>query len=285
MWTIALCISRRPLAEFSSGRYGTSLRASAKAGGMLWVATSCRISPSQRLMAPLAASLIRTALARMVSKTRSRSPVELAMTRSTSEVAFCSSDASSTSRLSCAIFAAGLGEEERRRCAGFGARPRFGAVLRRRGLSPALECRRIASPEAQDRHRSESNRPSGSAWLSGRSHRRHQGLRQPFRQGSQNPFMTLLVRGDDALRASHDLTASLGPFTQLQLYRRQRAFRRGPGKVRKLIAKPRCLPLGVSAGIALAALDRPGKGNLAVEMANEPRHAVRLHRRQIGIET
>src|SRR4029077_8968555 len=98
----------------------------------------------------------------MVAKTPSRSPVGLAMTRSTSEVAFCSPDAASSSRRSRAIFAVGLGAAERRRRAGFGARLRFGADLRRRGSSPALEGRRIASPEALDRHGSESNGLSGS---------------------------------------------------------------------------------------------------------------------------
>ena len=56
--------------------------------------------------------------------------------------------------------------------------------------------------------------------------------RNPTRRGSQNPLRTLLVRGDDAQRASHDLTASLGRFAQLHLDRRDGAFRLDPSEIR-----------------------------------------------------
>src|SRR5579864_8066710 len=134
----------------------------------------------------------------MVAKTHSRSPAELAMTRSTSEVAFCSSDASLSSRLSRAIFAVGLGAAEWRRRAGFGARLRFGAVFRRRGSSPALECRRIASPEALDAHRSESDWPSGSGWLPGRRRRRRLELPQRALAKRQESLYESTGSGDDA---------------------------------------------------------------------------------------
>src|ERR1700723_1378695 len=64
----------------------------------------------------------------------------------------------------------------------------------------------------------------------------------------------------------------------------KRAFRLDPNEVGQLIAKPGRLPLGVLAGVALAAFNGFGLGNLAVEVTKEPRHAMRLHRRQIGIE-
>src|SRR5262245_38060627 len=48
--------------------------------------------------------------------------------------------------------------------------------------------------------------------------------------------------------------------------------------------KPGALPLGVAPRVALAAFGRFLERDLAVEMANEPRHAMRLHGRKGWIE-
>ena len=57
-----------------------------------------------------------------------------------------------------------------------------------------------------------------------------------------------------------------------------------PCPARHLVAKPGDLPLGVAAGVGLAALGRLGERDLAREMPPQPRHAVRLHRRQHRVE-
>ena len=59
---------------------------------------------------------------------------------------------------------------------------------------------------------------------------------------------------------------------------------RHPGPVRQLMAEPGGLALGVAAGVALAALGGFGERDLAREVAHQPRHAMRLHRRQARIE-
>src|SRR5437867_4243344 len=61
-------------------------------------------------------------------------------------------------------------------------------------------------------------------------------------------------------------------------------FRCHPHPVRQLMAEPGALPFGVAAGIALAAFGRLLERDLAVEMANEPWHAMRLHGRKSWIE-
>ncbi len=50
------------------------------------------------------------------------------------------------------------------------------------------------------------------------------------------------------------------------------------------MAKPRELALGVMAGVLLGLLDRLGQGNRTFEMPDQPRHAMRFHGRQQGIE-
>ena len=67
------------------------MRASASAGGVLCVPTRCKASPSQRKIFPNLASQIRTAFCSMASNTGWRSPGELLMTWSTSDVAVCCS--------------------------------------------------------------------------------------------------------------------------------------------------------------------------------------------------
>ena len=64
----------------------------------------------------------------------------------------------------------------------------------------------------------------------------------------------------------------------------RRRFRRDPGEIRQLMAEPGALPLGVAAGVALAAFGRLLDRDLAAQMPDQPRHAVRLHRRQQRIE-
>ena len=71
---------------------------------------------------------------------------------------------------------------------------------------------------------------------------------------------------------------------QLLFDRSLRIGWRDPFELRQLIAKPRRLPLGVLAGFQFGVLDRFLKRDLAGEMTDQPRHAMRLHRRQIGIE-
>jgi hypothetical protein len=83
-----------------------------------------------------------------------RSPGDVLMTRSTSALAFCCSNASSRSRLSSAFFVLALVLEGLRRplpCAL--GRLSFAAFRRRLliVLLPALERRRITSPMAQDK--------------------------------------------------------------------------------------------------------------------------------------
>src|SRR5687767_6335386 len=60
--------------------------------------------------------------------------------------------------------------------------------------------------------------------------------------------------------------------------------RLGPGEIRKLVTEPGSLPLGVAPGIALTAFRRLVERNLAVEIADQPRHPMRLHCRQRCIE-
>ena len=62
------------------------------------------------------------------------------------------------------------------------------------------------------------------------------------------------------------------------------AFGRHPGPVRQLMPHPGELPLGVAARVVLSALGRLRQRDLAVEMPDQPRHAVRLHGGQQRIE-
>ena len=57
-----------------------------------------------------------------------------------------------------------------------------------------------------------------------------------------------------------------------------------PRPIRQLVAKPGDLPLGVAAGVALAALGGLARARSRRQMADQPRHAVRLHGRQQRIE-
>jgi hypothetical protein len=99
-----------------------------------------------------------TSLAKLVAfcsiarNTASRSPGELLMTCSTSDVRVCCCNASFSSRMNRAIFASWSTAEELQRRTAFGALPGRGVtVLPRRvltGLLRALERGRIASPQA-----------------------------------------------------------------------------------------------------------------------------------------
>src|SRR5206468_3851299 len=64
----------------------------------------------------------------------------------------------------------------------------------------------------------------------------------------------------------------------------QRRAERRPGPIRQLMAKPSALALAVTPGVALGAIHRRGQVDLAVEMPDQPRHAVRLHGRERRIE-
>src|SRR5215472_7520019 len=95
IWITCLVLATPPRAVSGFGRTsGLRLRASAYAGGALCMATTRNASPSRRNSVPNVASQMRTAFARMVWNTGSKSPGELEMTRSTSEVAVCCSSAS-----------------------------------------------------------------------------------------------------------------------------------------------------------------------------------------------
>ena len=65
---------------------------------------------------------------------------------------------------------------------------------------------------------------------------------------------------------------------------RESALGRHPGPVRQLMPRPGELPLGVAPCVVLRALGRLGERDLAGEVADQPRHAMRLHRRQQRIE-
>src|SRR5216684_704725 len=67
--------------------------------------------------------------------------------------------------------------------------------------------------------------------------------------------------------------------------RLDRPLRRDPGPVRQLIAKPRRLALGVAPGVALGLGCRCREIDLAAQMPDQPGYAVRLHRRERGVET
>src|ERR1700722_409919 len=64
----------------------------------------------------------------------------------------------------------------------------------------------------------------------------------------------------------------------------ERRLRRHPRPVAELVAKPGELALGVVPRVELGAARRLLERNLAGEMTDQPRHAVRLHRRQQRIE-
>ena len=91
----------RPMGVPGLGRRGKRLRTSSKAIGTLCVARRCKASPSQRKILPNLASQMRTALVSIVPNTGSRSPGELLITWSTSDVAVCCSSNSVSSRVRC----------------------------------------------------------------------------------------------------------------------------------------------------------------------------------------
>jgi hypothetical protein len=92
---------------------------------------------------------------RALSKTSARSPGELEITLSISNVAVCCSRASFSSRLRSSSCFRRLAAEELRRRMAFGALRRFSVIILRRrvlaGSPPALERRLIAATEAQDK--------------------------------------------------------------------------------------------------------------------------------------
>src|SRR6516225_4357053 len=120
---------------------GSRFRYSRYADGAPWVAAMRKLSPSHSHKFPNAASQIRVAFLKIVSNTRSSSPVELEITPSTSVAAANCTIASSRSR--------------RRRSDSLSARTvvalrRFGIALRLRAFASlllALERRRIAHPK------------------------------------------------------------------------------------------------------------------------------------------
>jgi len=99
MWMMLLVASIRPVAECRCGLWGDRVRSSMNTCGILCVATRCKASPSQRLIMPLSASQIRTALANMLAKTCWGSANEPLMSLSTSVVARCCSAVVFASRL------------------------------------------------------------------------------------------------------------------------------------------------------------------------------------------
>src|SRR5229473_2359827 len=64
----------------------------------------------------------------------------------------------------------------------------------------------------------------------------------------------------------------------------QRRAGRGPGPIRQLMAKPSALALAVAPGVALCPFHRCGQVDLAVEMPDQPRHAVCFHGGERRIE-
>ena len=71
---------------------------------------------------------------------------------------------------------------------------------------------------------------------------------------------------------------------KLRIERSRRVLGLDPLPVRQLVAEPGRLPLGVLPRVALAALGRLCERELAAKIADQPRHAVRLHGRQLRIE-
>src|SRR5579871_3956792 len=65
---------------------------------------------------------------------------------------------------------------------------------------------------------------------------------------------------------------------------RPRPFWRHPFELAQLMPKPGELPLRIVAGVGAADLARLGKGDLALEVTDQRRHAVRLHGGQERIE-
>ena len=118
---------------------GSSCRASASAGGKSWTATDRKRSPpSANHIVPNFASQSRTAFSKTAWNTGPRSPGELEMTLSTSEVAVCCSSASVPFAFGFLEFLAGVAFDEPRRETRRDVRP-LGACAA--GLYPP--CRRL----------------------------------------------------------------------------------------------------------------------------------------------
>ena len=78
-------------------KIGALLMNSANCGGVLWRAARRNTSPSRSSIEPNVASQMRVAFSRIASNTGARSPRELLMTLSTSDVAVCRSNDSRNS--------------------------------------------------------------------------------------------------------------------------------------------------------------------------------------------
>jgi hypothetical protein len=105
----------------------------------------------------------RVAFSRMIAKTDFKSPGDELITRNTSAVAFCCSNAASRSRLNNAIFVSALVLEAVRRRMTFGARERFVfVVVRRRFFMASLSAGRV--PMVTIPRRYTENTKNGQAW-------------------------------------------------------------------------------------------------------------------------